>query len=192
MPDHLGDDMRKVRPEDKEEEIKCKLESDCRGPVSTARCQMQPQNHVLIKSRVFVPLQLWMKETLNCWKLTWVTVIYALFFWVESNLTHIATTNRAIVFSLQILDCMISFFFSSSQFRVKDNTIRASKLLRMTYRRRSSKWTNWRASKRVIRVWLRQHYGTWLPTNKRCKMSNHFKWRAARRSSTPIQMIRNT
>lgn len=23
MPDHLGDDMRKVRPEDKEEEIKC-------------------------------------------------------------------------------------------------------------------------------------------------------------------------
>lgn len=24
MPDHLGDDMRKVRPEEKEEEIKCK------------------------------------------------------------------------------------------------------------------------------------------------------------------------
>lgn len=23
MPDHLGDDMRKVRPEEKEEEIKC-------------------------------------------------------------------------------------------------------------------------------------------------------------------------
>lgn len=24
MPDHLGDDMRKTRPEEKEEEIKCK------------------------------------------------------------------------------------------------------------------------------------------------------------------------
>lgn len=30
MPDHLGDDMRKVRPEEKkEEEIKCKLAFNC-------------------------------------------------------------------------------------------------------------------------------------------------------------------
>lgn len=29
MPDHLGEDMRKTRPEEKEEEIKCKYFVPC-------------------------------------------------------------------------------------------------------------------------------------------------------------------
>lgn len=51
---------------------------------------------------------------------------------------------------------------------------------------------NWLASKRVILVWLRLLYGTWLPINKLCKMSNLFKWPVAQKLLTPTPMIQNT
>lgn len=62
MPDHLGDDMRKVRPEEKEEEIKCKYIRHR----SAQTCQNKSDSRLIFGKYLLDKLQLWMKETLNC------------------------------------------------------------------------------------------------------------------------------
>lgn len=62
MPDHLGDDMRKVRPEEKEEEIKCLY------IILLIKNKNVQQFENLIDFTVIVS-QLWMKVILNYSKL---------------------------------------------------------------------------------------------------------------------------